>query len=411
VATGATVKEAVVSASDVSIGGAGKVESVTVTEESQGGVTITTPGTTVKNESDASVPTTPVNPVNPVNPPSPYYPSFTVTAGLTPTAAGWSDSAFTDTNEDGVWDQFEGGSTSDYIGPSRFVDGSGGITQALLAPHGADCAIQYFLKIVYSNYTFTGGAEDLGVIIGLTPTGETNTAPLTPISGRFYHDSANRTIYYFDGLWVADLVGGVYYPNARVGATVPLTVTLTGVSDSKSASLAIPAVALDPDPGFEAADFYGITATVTKAFDKPDYKIALGGSITGLSVVEGGDFKDAADDDGDIFLARINVRALLGGNLDNGSKVTVNQTNPALSAYYNSSHSNGVKHQAYEVNATTFGTDDPYLNLIFDGDAENKTVTIKLWKSEQASGTTVVPDVTVTIDYSGLTVTAPVPSA
>jgi hypothetical protein len=55
VASGATVQEATVSASDVTISGSGKVENVTVTEDSIGNVAVTTPGTTVENNSDASV--------------------------------------------------------------------------------------------------------------------------------------------------------------------------------------------------------------------------------------------------------------------------------------------------------------------------------------------------------------------
>jgi uncharacterized protein YjdB len=55
VASGATVAEATVAASDVAIEGAGKVESVTVTADSAGGVSVTVPGTQVQNESDAAV--------------------------------------------------------------------------------------------------------------------------------------------------------------------------------------------------------------------------------------------------------------------------------------------------------------------------------------------------------------------
>jgi hypothetical protein len=55
VATGATVKEVTVATSDVTIEGAGEVATVTVTAESEGGVTIAVPSARVNNESGADV--------------------------------------------------------------------------------------------------------------------------------------------------------------------------------------------------------------------------------------------------------------------------------------------------------------------------------------------------------------------
>jgi hypothetical protein len=57
VASGATVTKATVAASDVMIEGEGKLAEVTVTAESEGGVTVAVSGTQIKNESGASVST------------------------------------------------------------------------------------------------------------------------------------------------------------------------------------------------------------------------------------------------------------------------------------------------------------------------------------------------------------------
>jgi hypothetical protein len=431
---GATVKEATVSASDVSISGAGKVDAVTVTEEAESGVTIKTSGTAVTVDENAGAVTTGGGTTIDAGTTAPSKPdtgssgggggstgggggggaSFTVTAGLTPEAAGWATETFPDEDNDGAWDYFGAPGSAHAIGPNGggIIDVTDGISQADLV-QGVG-AIHTFFKIVYSGYTFTGDYEDLNLVFKIKGDGSANTDAADILEDRFYHDADNKTIYYFDGLTVATLDndnGALYYPNARPGTTVPVDVSLPGISGVKTVNLAIPAVGTDPALTIAPRAAWGgdLNAVVAQAFDKQYYKITLSGDITGVASVGSGDpFYDGSDlSSGYAFFENINLTALLG--VVNGSKVTINQTNPALTSFYQQgAFPGGVKYKVYTIADDNFGTNDPYLEVIFDGNAQGKTVTIEVWKSEVASGSvaSTPADITIVIDYSAVVVTS-----